>query len=452
MMARILVVDDERDIRRALEFVLTHEGYDVETVSNGNDAIEKLQSKNFDIVITDLKMEGISGFAVLEKSLEINSSIPVVIITAYASVESAVEAMKRGAADYIVKPFFHEDIKLTIKRLLEHSKLYLENQGLRQQISQKYGSKGIVGVSESISRVFDTIEKVAPNKANILIYGESGTGKGLVAETIHYNSPRRDKPFIAINCASIPETLLESELFGYKKGAFTGATDNKTGLITLANEGTFFLDEIGDMPLMLQSKLLKVIETGEVLPLGDTKSRMIDVRIISATNKDIEACIKRKEFREDLYYRLDVIGIEIPPLRERTDDIPILADHFLKEFTGSAGKKIKGFEQEAFKALLSYGWPGNIRELRNIVERAVVLSNSDTIALFDLPEKVRTRKMDGGVFTPSGTLKSMLNVYEKELIMDLLRKNRGNKELTVKTLGIDLATLYRKLHKYDIKL
>ena len=232
----------------------------------------------------------------------------------------------------------------------------------------------------------------------------------------------------------------------------SNATENKTGLITLANEGTFFLDEIGDMPLMLQSKLLKVIETGEVMPLGDTKKKVVDVRIISATNKDIEACIKRKEFREDLYYRLDVIAIDIPPLRERTDDIPVLVDHFLKEFTGSSGKKIRGFEPDALKALMSYGWPGNIRELRNVVERAVVLSNMDTIALFDLPEKVRTRKVDVGAFPSSGTLKSMLNVYEKELITDLLHKNRGNKEMTVKTLGIDLATLYRKLHKYDIKL
>jgi DNA-binding NtrC family response regulator len=451
-MARILVVDDERDIRRALEFVLTHEGYDVETASNGKDAVEKLQSRDFDLVITDLKMEGMSGFTVLEKSLELNASIPVIIITAYASVESAVEAMKRGAADYIVKPFFHEDIKLTIKRILDHSKLSLENKGLRQQISQKFGAKGIVGVSEPITKIFETIEKVAPNKANIIIYGESGTGKGLVAETIHYNSPRRDKPFIAINCASIPETLLESELFGYKKGAFTGATENKIGLITLANEGTFFLDEIGDMPLMLQSKLLKVIETGEVIPLGDTRKRVIDVRIISATNKDIDECIKKKEFREDLFYRLNVIEITIPPLRERTDDIVILADYFLKEFARSSGKDVKDIEPEALKALLSYGWPGNIRELRNIIERAVVLTTSNKIALFDLPEKVRTRKVEGGTFTPAGTLKSMLNTYEKEIITDLLRKNRGNKDMTVKTLGIDLATLYRKLHKYNIKL
>ena len=312
--------------------------------------------------------------------------------------------------------------------------------------------KGVIGVSEAITRVFDTIEKVAPNMANILIDGESGTGKGLIAETIHYNSPRRDKPFIAINCASIPETLLESELFGYKKGAFTGATDNKAGLITLAHEGTFFLDEIGDMPLMLQSKLLKVIETGEILPLGDTRKRVVDVRIISATNKDIEECIEKKEFREDLYYRLNVIEINIPSLRERKDDIPILTDHFLQEFTSSTGKKITGFEPEAVKALSSYGWPGNIRELRNIIERAVVLSDSDMIGIHDLPEKVRTGKMTGSEIPSSGSLKSILNDYEKKIITSLLRKNRGNKEMTVKTLGIDLATLYRKLHKYDIKL
>jgi DNA-binding NtrC family response regulator len=345
-MDKILVVDDEKDIRRALEFVLTREGYTVETASNGLDAVYKIKNDNFALVITDLRMEGMDGFEVLRNTQETDSSIPVIIMTAYGSIESAVDAMKKGAVDYVVKPFIHEELKLTIKRVLEHSKLSLENKRLRQQLSQQFGCKEIIGISEPISEVFKTVEKVAPTRANILITGESGTGKGILAEVIHCNSRRNGKPFISINCAAIPENLLESELFGFKKGAFTGATKDKVGLMVMAHEGTLFLDEIGDMPLLLQSKLLKVIETGEVLPLGSTKTKVIDIRIISALNKNVEECIRKKEFREDLYYRLNVLEIKIPPLRERRDDIPILANHFLKELTSSTSNKTKGFDQE----------------------------------------------------------------------------------------------------------
>ncbi len=451
-MAWILVVDDERDIRRALEFVLSKEGYSVDTASDGNEAINKLKEKNYDLVITDLRMEGADGFTVLKKSKEIDASVPVVIITAYGTIDSAVEAMKLGAADYIVKPFLHDDIKLTVNRILEHSRLSIENLRLKRQLSQQFGCREVIGLSESISRVFDTIEKVAPTKANILITGESGTGKGLIAETIHCNSPRRDKPFMSINCAAIPENLLESELFGYKKGAFTGATSDKTGLIVMANGGTLFLDEIGDMPLIVQSKLLKVLESGEVLPLGDTKMKMVDVRIISATNKDIEACIRQKSFREDLFYRLNVIEIRVPPLRERRDDIPLLANHFLEEGVSSTGKKVKMFDDSAMKALISYSWPGNVRELRNVVERAIILSNGEKITINDLPQKVRMGGEAGyTVDMPLHPLKVMVSEYEKEIIINALRRYNGNKEVVVKMLGIDLATLYRKMHKYGIK-
>ncbi|MBI5675536.1 MAG: sigma-54-dependent Fis family transcriptional regulator [Nitrospirae bacterium] len=449
-MDKVLVVDDEIDIRRALEFVLVREGYAVETASNGAEAVNKLKDEHIDLVITDLRMEGMDGFGVLEKSQEIASSTPVIIMTAYGSIESAVEAMKKGAVDYIIKPFMHEELKLTIKRVLEHSKLSLENQSLRQQLSQCFGSKEIIGTSEPMSGVFHTVEKVAPTRANILITGESGTGKGLLAELIHENSPRRGKPFISINCAAIPETLLESEIFGYKKGAFTGATKDKTGLMIMAHEGTLFLDEIGDMPLPLQSKLLKVIETGEVLPLGDTRMKVVDIRIISAVNKDIETCIKNKEFREDLYYRLNVLEIKMPPLKERREDIPILVNHFLREFSGYAEGKVKGIDQAAINALISYEWPGNVRELRNVIERAVILSDGDKITASDFPQHVMVKKELNIDNSSAGPLKSLVYEYEKGIISDAMKKYDGNKEMTGKALGIDLATLYRKINKYGI--
>jgi DNA-binding NtrC family response regulator len=451
-MAGILVVDDEKDIRRALEYVLSGEGYEVDTASSGVEAIKKLKEKDYDLVITDLRMEGADGFEVLKKAKEINSSLPVIIITAYGTIDSAVETMKLGAADYIVKPFLHDDIKITVNRILEHRKLSLENLRLKRQLSQQFGCKEIIGLSESISKVFETIEKVAPTKANILLTGESGTGKGLIAETIHCNSPRRDKPFMSINCAAIPETLLESELFGYKKGAFTGATSDKTGLIVMANEGTLFLDEIGDMPPVIQSKLLSVLEAGEVLPLGDTKTKPVDIRIISATNKDIEECIRQKTFREDLYYRLNVIEIRVPPLRERRDDIPLLAYHFLEERSPLTGKKVKAIDEEAMNALVSYSWPGNVRELRNVIERAIILSSGEKITINDLPQKVRAGARTGSTINVElHPLKTMVAEYEKEIIVNALRRYNGNKEMVVKKLGIDLATLYRKMHKYGIK-
>lgn len=292
---RILIVDDEKDILRALEFVLSREGYSVATATSGEEAIELLKKEEYDLILTDLKMPGMDGMEVLEKSLQLRPSTAVIIMTAYATVESAVQAMRMGASDYIVKPFINEDVKLRIKRLLEHRKLREENVVLRQQLSQRIPGRLFLGNSNQIQQLLSLLEQVIPTKSNVLILGESGTGKGLVAELIHYNSPRKDKPFISINCSAIPENLLESELFGYKKGAFTGAVSDKKGLITMADGGTLFLDEIGDMPLSLQAKLLKVIETGEIIPLGDTIKRLVDVRIIAATNSDLEKRLKRAD-------------------------------------------------------------------------------------------------------------------------------------------------------------
>ena len=444
---RILVVDDERDICRALEFLLSREGYKVVTAYSGQDALKKIESEEFDLVITDLKMEGLSGMEVLERAIVVRPTLIVVIMTAFGSVESAVEAMKKGAGDYIVKPFINEDVKMTVKRLLEHKKVLLENLVLRQQLSQKFGGREFLGVSPQILGVFELLEKVIPTRSNILILGESGTGKGLIAEVVHYNSQRKDKPFISINCSAIPENLLESELFGYRKGAFTGATADKKGLITMADQGTLFLDEIGDMPLGLQAKILKVLETGEVFPIGETKPKYADIRLVVATNKNLEEQIQKGLFREDLYYRLNVIEVEIPPLRERKEDIDVLSRHFVDKYSKENNKKVLGITDEAMEVLLNYPWPGNIRELRNVIERAVVLAGSAMIGVAEIPEKLK--------LAPAGkhmqTLKTRLEYYEEKVIKDALQAHGWNKEEVARELDVDLATLYRKIKKLGIE-
>lgn len=442
---RILVVDDERDICRALEFLLSRHGYEVETAYDGNMAIEKMNKTEYDLLLTDLKMEGMNGIELMERSLEINSGMLVVIMTAYASVESAVEAMRKGASDYVVKPFVNEDVLLTIKRLLEHRKILFENQALKRQLSQHLGCKEFIGESPSLQEIFEVLEKVIPTKSNILILGESGTGKGVIAEIIHCNSPRRDYPFMSINCSAIPDTLLESELFGYKKGAFTGANTDKMGIIRMAEGGILFLDEIGDMPLHLQSKILKVLETGEVMPLGDTKTRNVDVRVITATNKDIDAQIKKGEFREDLYYRLNVFEIKLPPLRERLEDIRVLTHYFIEKFSKENNKKITGIADEALNVLVGFSWPGNVRELSNVLERAVILCSGNEIEVKDLPGKLQTQEIHS-----AQNLKGLLGYYEKKVIVDSLSSHGWDKERTASDLGIDLATLYRKMKKYNI--
>ena len=443
---RILVVDDERDICKALEFLLSREGYKVAAAGSGEEALKKIEAEDFDLVITDLKMEGIDGMEVLERALVINPNLIVVIMTAFASVESAVKAMKKGASDYIVKPFINEDVKMTVRRLLEHKKVLMENLVLRQQLSQQFGCREFVGVSPQMFRVFEVLEKVIPTRSSILILGESGTGKGVIAEIVHCNSQRKDSPFISINCSAIPETLLESELFGYRKGAFTGAASDKKGLITMADQGTLFLDEIGDMPLGLQAKLLKVLETGEVLPLGETKPKFVDVRLVAATNKDLDEQIRKGLFREDLYYRLNVIEVRIPPLRERREDIDVLARHFVDKYGKEANRKVCSITDDAMEALHSYDWPGNVRELRNVMERAVVLSESEKISLVELPDKIKSR--DGGKNV--STLKDRMDYYEEKIIKDTLEAHAWNKEETAGELGVDLATLYRKIKKLGI--
>ncbi len=447
MKPKILVVDDEPDICKALAFLLKREEYAVTTASSGEQALEKISEEHFDVVLTDLKMGRVDGVEVLEKVRATTADTAVIIMTAFASVESAIEAIKKGAVDYIVKPFHNEEIKLTIKRILEQKRLVKENIALKQQISQRMECKEFIANSPAMLKIFETLEKVIPTKSNIMLLGESGSGKGLIAEVIHCNSPRRDKPFISINCSAIPEGLLESELFGYKKGAFTGAISDKLGLITLADQGTFFLDEIGDMPVALQAKLLKVLETGEVYPLGDTKSRIADVRIISATNADIENKIREGKFRKDLYWRLNVIEIKVPPLRERKDDIEPLSIHFVQKFAGEHKKDISGIDNLALAALLDYAWPGNVRELSNVIERAVVLTEGTHITSCDLPDKLIKTDHE----QETSLLKVCISDYEKNLILKTYAAHNKNKDETARALGVDLATLYRKFKKYCIE-
>jgi len=446
MKSKILIVDDEPDICRALEFLLKREDYDVITVNSGEDAVRKLTEDAFDVVISDLKMGKVDGMAVLEKAKEISPDTAVIIMTAFASIESAIDAMKQGAVDYIVKPFLNEEIRMTLKKILNQKKIMIENAALKQQVSQHMACRDFVANSESMMKIVETLEKVIPTKSNIFLLGESGTGKGLIAELIHCNSPRRDKPFISINCSAVPEGLLESELFGYKKGAFTGANSDKPGLITLAHQGTFFLDEIGDMPPNLQAKLLKVLETGEVFPLGDTKPKIVDIRILSATNVDIENRLKDGRFREDLYWRLNVIEIQIPPLRDRKDDIEMLSKHFIDKYAAEHKKKILGIDKGALSLLIDYQWPGNVRELRNVLERAVVLADGEYLVSDNLPAKLKK----AGEHGETSTLKVYLGDYEKNLLLKIYEIHNQSKENTAKALGIDLATLYRKFKKHGI--
>jgi len=444
----ILVVDDEKDICRALNIILSKEGYAVTEAYNGEQAVDLLKKLTFDIIMTDIKMDKMDGFEVLKQAQSLAPGSSVVMMTAFASVGSAVEAMRKGAADYITKPFINDDIRLTIKRIVESRELQMENQILRQELSQRCISfKNIIGTSDAIQKVFSVMEKVIPSKANILITGESGTGKGLVAQAIHESGSRMDKPFISINCGAIPENLLESELFGHKKGSFTSAIEDKKGLITMANSGTLFLDEVGELPSSLQVKLLNVIQNKELTPVGDTRVIAVDIRIIAATNADLMQRVKDGRFREDLFYRLNVIEIRIPSLRERKDDIPLLIKHYLQVFNDEAGKKIKDIDYEAMQAMLAYDWPGNIRELRNTLERAVVLAEGDVVTLHDLPDKFRSLDLEG---IATSSLRQALDDYEREYIRRSLAENKGNKEATATRLGIDLATLYRKLKKLRI--
>lgn len=446
-MASVLLVDDEKAIRDSLKMILAEEGYTTDSAADGEEAFQKIKENDFDIVISDIKMPKMDGIQLMEESAKISPQTFFIIMTAFASVNTAIEALRKGAYDYLIKPVEFDDLIIRVKRLVEFKKLSIENRTLRQRISSEAGYQNIIGKSEPMKKIFDLIEQVAPTNSNVFIYGKSGTGKELVAKAIHYNSRRKDNIFLPINCGAISENLIESELFGHKKGSFTGATEDKMGLFKVAEGGTLFLDEIGDLPLNLQVKLLRAIEDKQFLPVGGTKPVTTDVRIIAATNQNIYEKTKTGEFREDLYYRLNVVEIKLPSLNEKKDDIPLLVNHFIEKACNEMGKKIIGVDNETMKLLINHDWRGGVRELENVIERAVIFAKKDMISVDDLTENVRGSKIAEGY---PDSLKDALKNFEKEHINKIIQKFDYNKEEAAKALKIGLSSLYRKMEDLGI--
>ena len=448
MKAKILIIDDDTSLRRVLEYNLQEEGYEVQSASSGEEGLYFFGQSQPDLVITDMKMSGMDGLMVLKSIKERSPEALVIIITAFGTVDVAVEAMKAGAYDYITKPFNRDELKLTVKKALQFSGLTEENKRLKSELTDKADFRTIVGASKEMEKVFDVIRKVADTEASILITGESGTGKELVARSIHANSSRRGAPFVAINCAAIPRDLLESELFGHVKGAFTGAIKDKTGKFQLAEGGTLFLDEVGELPLELQPKLLRALQEKEVEPVGGTKIQKLDVRVVSATNLNVDKAITDGTFREDLYYRLSVIPLHLPPLRERRQDIPLLIRYFCSKH-GSA--KVT-FEKDALHTLVMYPWPGNVRELENSVERLLIMRNTDVISIDELPEKLLESGASGSAILKLPDEGYSLEQLEQEVVIQALERNNWNQTAAARFLRIPRHTLIYRLEKYGIEI
>ncbi|HBR17737.1 MAG: Fis family transcriptional regulator [Deltaproteobacteria bacterium RIFCSPLOWO2_12_FULL_43_16] len=451
---KILIVDDEKSIRDFLEIMLKKEGYRVSSASGGEDAMRLFNNSSYDLVISDVRMKGMGGVELLKNIKETSPETIVLIVTAYASVDTAIDAMKAGAYDYLTKPFKIDEVKYIIKNALDRKRLETENILLKKELKSKYGFANLIGTSPRMLEIYEIIKRVTSAKANILITGESGTGKELVARAIHYEGDRKDKPFVPINCGAIPENLIESELFGHQKGAFTGAVANKSGLFEMANQGTIFLDEITELPVQLQVKLLRVIQERNFRRVGGIEDIAVDVRIIAASNKEIDREVKEGRFREDLFYRLNVIPIQMPPLRERKEDIRLLAEHFFEKHTKELGKEIKGISREAMDYLESYSYPGNIRELENIIERAVALENTSIILTDSLPDYIVHKKaVDVSVCPRAETsnLEKTIEDYEKAIILDALKKSGGVKKKAAELLGLSFRSMRYKLDKYGIE-
>lgn len=447
-MKKVLVVDDEVGIRESIKRILGRQGFDVITASNGEDAFKIIRKQDIDLLITDIRMAGMDGVDLLKVCKSVSPTTEVIMITGYASVDTAVETMKLGAYDYITKPFKKAELLKAVNKAIEKQTLSLDNIQLKKKLEEL--DKGmLVGVSSPKMReVIDLVQQVAPSQATVLILGESGTGKEVIANLIHRMSPRGSRPMVKVNCAALPETLIEAELFGYEKGAFTGAVSSREGRFEAADMSTIFLDEVGEIPPEVQVKLLRILQEGKLERLGSNKTITVDTRIIAATNKDLETMVKQGGFREDLYWRLNVISIHLPPLRERKEDIPALVQYFLTRFARKNNKDIKGIETKAMDALLGYEWPGNVRELENVIERCVVLDRDSVIATDDLPSELvkdETRKIDH-VTIKLGT---PLEEVEKILMEEALKYTKGDKNLAAKLLGVSTRTLYRKLGKEE---
>jgi DNA-binding NtrC family response regulator len=439
----IMVVDDEEIVRDSLGAWLEEDGYHVESVESGKKALELLPSKDWDLMLVDLKMPGMDGIQLMDEVRKTHPDMLVIIMTAYATVDTAVKAMKKGAYDYFVKPFNPDDISLTIRKIVDHHKLVQENLFLRKELKKQYKLRDMISKNEKMLEIFDLARTVAKSSSTVLIQGESGTGKELLARAIHDESPRSEAPFISVSCASLTESLLESELFGHEKGAFTGASAIKRGKLELAQDGTLFLDEIGDISLKLQMDLLRVLEQKEFRRVGGTDLIAISSRIIAATNRDLKSAIEEGRFRADLYYRLNVISINIPPLRVRREDIPLLVEHFIEKFNIEMGKQIRGVSEGAMRILMDNDWPGNARELRNVIERAVVVAKGNILTESDI-----------SLFSSAGVANhraKSLEEIEKEHIRVVLNENQWNIARSAQILGIDRVTLYNKIKKFDMK-
>ena len=444
----ILIAEDEDLMRAILTRLLEDAGYRVVAVAGAEEALERFASDDIAVTLTDIRMTGMDGLALLDHLKSIDAEALVIVMTAYSSVDSAVAALRKGAYDYITKPFVNEDLLQSVKNALRQRELFRENRALRRELDRRYSFSEIIGTSEALQAVFRLVEKVAGTNTNILIQGESGTGKELIARAIHHNSPRSDRPFVAVNCGAIPETLLESELFGHTRGAFTGAVTNKLGLFRTAEGGTVFLDEIGEITPAMQVRLLRAVQEHEVTPVGSSNAVSFDARIICATNRDLEKEVSEGRFREDLFYRLNVIEIYLPPLRERREDIPLLARSFITRTAHEQGRVEKRIAPAAMSALINYSWPGNVRELQNAIERAFTLSN-DEIDLDSLPPRVRDAAGSHTTTRDPDGLRPTLEEVERRQIFETLASVNQDKARAANILGIDLSTLYRKLKRYD---
>ena len=455
---RILLIDNEEGLCRMMEQILLDNGYLARGYTSPQKAVDEFRPGSWDLVITDIKMPGMSGLEVLQKVREQSKDIPVIMITAYATVDMSIQALRKGAYDMLTKPFEPEELIYRVKNALQQSRLLEENRELRLELKEKFRFDNIFGASSGLKSILEKVEKVAVRDTTVLITGESGTGKELIAQAIHYHSPRHERKFVAINCGALPETLLESELFGYKKGAFTGAKENRQGLLEAADGGTLFLDEVGNLPMNVQKTLLRCLQEKEFLRLGDTSPTRVDVRVLSATNADLRESVKNGSFREDLYYRLNVINIHLPPLRNRIDDIPLLAAHFIHLQNQKFGTQVKGFNKEAMSAMSNFGWPGNIRQLKNVIEACMAMEGEDYISHGTLIQFIEISHNTSNIKPPSAnsetdilSFDAALECFEADLLRGLLKKHAGNIDAAAHEAHMNMATMYRKIKKYVIR-
>jgi two-component system response regulator PilR (NtrC family) len=452
----ILIVDDERSMREFLAIYLRHEGYRIEAAPGGNEAIAALKARRFDVVITDLRMPDVDGLTILAAAKRLHPDVEVIMVTAFSTTETAIAAMKAGAHDYLTKPFKIDEVGLVVDRAMEKRRLARENLVLRDEIKGRYKLERLLGKSPAMQRVFDVLRKVAATRTSVLLIGESGTGKELAARALHELSPRTDQPFVAVNCGAIPETLLESELFGHVKGAFTGASTDKQGLFEAAHNGTLLLDEVADLPVAMQVKLLRVLQERKVKPVGGIAEREVDVRIVAATNRDLETEVEKAAFRQDLYYRLNVIQLRLPALRERREDLPLLVDHFIRKFSAEHGRNVIGAAPEVMSALMVYLFPGNVRELENMIERAVTLSTTDWLGIDAFPNLVGLQGAlpnvyAMGQFPEDGLdLERHLEEYERDILIKALEKTQGNRTEAARLLHVSFRSMRYRLSKLGI--